>query len=93
MSHRNTLPWTATTLAVTVSLVLMVLAMLRIHLRVQTTMIGYEIGHLKASEARLIETRNALKMQLAKMTTQKHLQRIIQVNAPKGAPEGIFALK
>jgi hypothetical protein len=56
-------------------------------------MIGYEIGHLKASEARLIETRNTLKMQLAKMTTQKHLQRIIQVNAPKGAPEGIFALK
>ncbi len=93
MSQRNAISWSATTLVVGVCLVLVTLAMLRIHLRVQTTMIGYEIGHLKASEARLIETRNALKMQLAKMTTQKHLQRIIQVNAPKGAPEGIFALK
>ncbi|MEN9835502.1 MAG: hypothetical protein RL011_1695 [Pseudomonadota bacterium] len=93
MSQRNAIPWTATTLVVGVCLALVTLAMLRIHLRVQTTMIGYEIGHLKASEARLIETRNTLKMQLAKMTTQKHLQRIIQVNAPKGAPEGIFALK
>lgn len=93
MSQRNAMPWTASTLVFGFCLVLVAFAMVRIHLRVQTTMIGYEIGHLKASEARLIETRNALKMQLAKMTTQKHLQRIIQVNAPKGAPEGIFALK
>ena len=93
MNQRNTLPTSASGLAIGITLGLMTLAMLRIHLRVQTTMIGYEIGHLKASEARLIENRNALKMQLAKMTTQKHLQRVIQFNAPKGSDEGIFAFK
>ncbi len=93
MNQRNVIPLTATTVLAVFSLILMTLVMLRIHLRVQTTMIGYEIGHLKAAEARLIESRNVLKMQLAKITTQKHLQRIIQVNSPKGSAEGTFALK
>ena len=93
MNQRNLIPLTATSAVAIFSLILLVLVMLRIHLRVQTTLIGYEIGHLKAAETRLIESRNVLKMQLAKITTQKHLQRIIQVNTPKVSDEGTFALK
>ena len=49
------------------------LAVTRIHLRVQTTLIGYEIGGLKHEEGRLLEERGSLKMQFAKLTTKKHL--------------------
>ena len=93
MNQRSNISIAATGFLTLLGIVLIGLGMLRIHLRVQTTMIGYEIGHLKASEARLIESRNTLKMQLAKMTSQKHLQQIIQVNAPKSAAEGTYALK
>jgi hypothetical protein len=50
------------------------LALARVHLRVQTTLVGYEIGRLKTDEARLLEERSGLRMQLAKLTTKKHLE-------------------
>ena len=49
------------------------LAVSRVHLRVQTTLIGYELGQLKNKEAELLEQSSYLKMQLAKLTTKKHL--------------------
>jgi hypothetical protein len=49
------------------------LAVTRIHVRVQTTLTGYEIGRLRNDESRLLEERAALKMQLAKLTSKKHL--------------------
>ena len=48
-------------------------AIVRIHLRIQATLVGYEIGHLKSEEGRLLEQRSALKMELAKVTSKKHL--------------------
>ena len=48
-------------------------ALLRVHLRVQTTLIGYEIGRIKAEESALLEKRSLLKMQLARLTTRQHL--------------------
>ena len=62
-----------TTLAAIFAVLVVGLAVTRIHLRVQTTLIGYEIGRLKHDEARLLEERGSLKMQLAKLTTKKHL--------------------
>ncbi len=49
------------------------LSLARIHLRVQTTLIGYEIGQLKNEEFALLEERANKKMDLAKLTTRKHL--------------------
>ena len=46
----------------------------RIHFRVQTTLVGYELGKLKENEAVALEQQSTLKMQLAKLTTQKHLR-------------------
>ena len=53
------------------------LAFVRIHLRVQTTVIGYRIGALKDSETKLLETRSNLQMKLAKMTTRENLTKIV----------------
>lgn len=58
--------------AVTVALVAS-LAVARIHVRVQATLTGYEIGRLKKEESSILEERAALKMQLAKLTSKKHL--------------------
>lgn len=48
-------------------------ALARIHLRVQTTLVGYDIADLKEQESKLLEERSLLKMQLSKLTTKKHL--------------------
>lgn len=45
----------------------------RAHLRIQTTMVGYELGKLKSEEASLLEKRSQLQMELAKLTTKKEL--------------------
>lgn len=51
----------------------MCVAIGRIHLRVQTTLLGYDIAELKENESKLLEERSHLKMQLSKLTTKKHL--------------------
>jgi hypothetical protein len=69
-------------------------AALRVHVRVQTTLIGYEIGRLKADEASLLEERSVLKMQLAKLTTKKHLELMTdgRDDLPQ-SPKGTLALQ
>lgn len=49
------------------------LAFSRIYLRVQTTLIGYELGKLKSLEAQYLEEKSHLQMDLAKLTTKDHL--------------------
>lgn len=49
------------------------LALLRVHIRVETTLIGYQVGKLKASEIELIHKKSLLTMQLAKLTTKQNL--------------------
>ena len=46
--------------------------------RIETTMIGYEIGELKNREASLLENRARLQMTLARMTTKNHLTLLAQ---------------
>lgn len=45
-----------------------------VFVRTQTTLIGYQIGQLKEQEAKLLEERSLLRMQLAKMTNRDHLE-------------------
>ena len=77
---------------VLVGLGLVAVSVARIHVRVETTLVGYEIGHLKGEEQKLLEERSALKMQLAKLTTQKHLMLMTDDERPT-ASEGTYALK
>ena len=75
-----------------VGLGLVAVSVARIHVRVETTLVGYEIGHLKSEEQKLLEERSSLKMQLAKLTTQKHLQ-LMTDDERHTASEGTYALK
>jgi len=56
------------------------IAVTRIHLRVQYTLTGYNLGQLKNQEQQLLEERSFLKMQVAKLTTKKHLQVMTKMN-------------
>lgn len=52
---------------------LFILSFLKVHVGVQTTLVGYRLGQLKASEAEILERRSQLQMQLAKLSTREHL--------------------
>jgi hypothetical protein len=56
------------------------LAFARVHMRVETTLIGYEIGQLKSEEAKLLENRSHLRMLHAKLTTKEHLKLMAAKN-------------
>ena len=75
-----------------VGLGLVAVSVARIHVRVETTLVGYDIGHLKGEEQKLLEEQSSLKMQLAKLTTQKHLELMTEEDRPT-ANEGTYALK
>lgn len=57
----------------------------RIHLRVETTLVGYELGRLKALESRLLEERAELRLELAKMTTRQNLTMMIGADSARNA--------
>ena len=69
-----------------------VLALARIHVRVQATLTGYEIGRLRNEESTMLEERAALKMQLAKLTSKKHLMLMTDAaDSHKIAPQRAYA--
>lgn len=59
------------------------LAFVRVHLRVQSTLIGYQLGTLKSKEAQLLEKRSKLSMTYAKITTREHLELMASSNDSK----------
>ncbi len=67
-------------LATTALCLLIGIAVTRIHLRVQYTLTGYNLGQLKNQERQLLEERSFLKMQLSKLTTKKHLTVMANLN-------------
>ncbi len=75
------------------SVMAMALAIFRIHIRVQKTLIGYEIGQLKREEAKIREQQSHLKMQLAKITTKKHLMTLAEHDIHYKKARGAFASK
>ena len=89
----NTAEKLTTRLAAVGLAVLSTAAFARIHVRAQTTLVGYELGQLKTSEGRLLEDRANLKMQLAKLTTRKHLQLMTDVGEGVDSPAHTVASK
>ena len=57
-------------------LILFSIAFCRIYIRVQTTIIGYELAKLKDDEATLLEERGRLNMQYADLVSQKNLEQL-----------------
>jgi len=49
-------------------------AFVRVHLRVKTTLTGYEIGRLKNMEGRLLAEKSELSVELARLTSKDALQ-------------------
>ncbi len=70
MRPKVTLP----NLATTIFIIALAMAFSRVHIRIQTTMIGYELGDLKKQEALLLEEKSELQLQLAKITTPQRLK-------------------
>lgn len=64
----------------------------KIHFRVGTTLIGYEIGRLKMKEGELLEKKALLKMQLSQLTSKRHLELISQTDDIE-SDSGTLALK
>ena len=57
-------------------LLLFSFAFFRIHLRIQTTIIGYDLAKLKEQETHLLEERSYLNMQYSKLVTKTNLEKI-----------------
>ena len=64
------------TLSFAVYVLILIGAFIRVHSRIQTTLLGYEIAKMKEHEATLIKKRSLLNMELAKMTTKEYLNEI-----------------
>ena len=62
-------------LALSISLLslLFMAALTRSYVRIQTTLVGYELGELKMLEETMLEQRAQLQMELAKIMTKEHL--------------------
>ncbi len=54
------------------------IAFFKIHIKIRTIMIGYEIGRLKNEEVQLLKKRSLLTMSLAQLTTKDSLSALIQ---------------
>ena len=66
-------------------------ALTRSYMRIQTTLIGYELGELKMSEETMLEQRAQLQMELAKITTKEHLM-VLSKNEKATVNIGSFAV-
>ena len=58
--------------------ILFCLAFFKIHVKIQTIMLGYEIGRLKEEEFLLLKKRSSLTMTLAQVTTKDSLSALIK---------------
>ena len=73
---------------------ILIFSFLRVHSRIQITLLGYEIGRMKEKEAELIKVRSLLTMELAKITTKERLQKIVDTDIERGNdPKTTFAIK
>ena len=58
--------------------VLLSLALIRVHFRVVTTSVAYNLGRLKEKETSLLEQRASLQADLAKITGRKQLEGLAE---------------
>jgi regulator of replication initiation timing len=94
MIHARYSRWNISTIfPISVGIITLGMALGRIHVRAQKTLIGYEIGRLKSDESKMLEERSSLKMQLAKLTNRKHLSMMAEADQSDKKNPGSVALK
>ena len=59
-------------------LALLVVALARVHFRVVTTSVAYNLGRLKEKETSLLEQRASLQADLARITGRKQLEALAE---------------
>lgn len=57
---------------------LLLATFVKIHTKLQTTLLGYEIGRLKHQETLYLKKRSLLTMELAQLTTKASLSELIK---------------
>ncbi|MCX6117924.1 MAG: hypothetical protein NT027_10305 [Proteobacteria bacterium] len=62
--------------AIVWSAILLLLALARVHFRVVTTNVAYNLGKLKGEESNLLEQRSVLQAEFAKISNKKNLQTL-----------------
>lgn len=75
MKHSITKIYLFDRILIGVCLLLVAASFVRIHLRVQSTVLSYRIGALKDSEKQLLDRKNALQMELARSVDYKSLKK------------------
>lgn len=76
----------------TLFLMIFGLALLRVHLRIQTTIIGYEIGRFKNYEALMMEQKSRLNVDIAKLSNKAYLLNASKTEETKDG-EGVLISK
>jgi hypothetical protein len=61
---------------------LLFVALGRVHFRVVTTNVAYNLGRLKAQESSLLEERSVLQAELAKLTGKRTLEDLSEKKTP-----------
>ena len=56
---------------------LVLCAFLQLHIRIETTLLGYEIAGLKETEAKYLKTRSRLSMEWAQISAKRHLRGLV----------------
>tara|TARA_Y100001970_G_C13487382_1_gene487302 strand:+ start:237 stop:461 length:225 start_codon:yes stop_codon:yes gene_type:complete len=56
----------------------LVFSLISVHQRINTTIIGYDIGSLKQQEAQLLKKKSLLTMELSKLTTREGLKKSLK---------------
>lgn len=85
MSHPWKKFWSNLPLALLISLFF--LASLKSYIKIQTTIIGYQIGQKKQLESELLENQSTLKMDLARLTTRQSLTQLALKYQNQGAKQ------
>lgn len=73
LSKKRTINLTTTSIL----LILFSLALVKVHLVVKATVLGYKIGELKTHESQLLRKRSLLATKLATLTTKSNLEELL----------------
>jgi len=67
-------------LSISLLFMLFILSFVKVYIRTQTTLVGYDLGELKEQEADLLEQLSRKKMSLAAISTKSNLKKLTKID-------------
>ena len=64
------------------------IAFIKVHIKVESTLMGYKLGELKKTELALLEEQSRLKMQLSSITSKSQLEFLSDIPDVKYISKG-----